>query len=213
MKPDQQSNYWQHGPNESQEVQEPQPQQSGPIVTLSSDEGVDPVVPVTIEEPTPEEAAKVSLREPINWQASEYVHHEKHAGWFALFAVVVLVLLALAIFLMKSWTFAVLIAVMAIAVVVYTRRPPRTLGYALSVKGLYVGDRLYDFSEFKSFGVIHDGTEYSIMLIPTKRFMPGVTVYFPQEAGERIVDMLGARLPMRELRLDVIDKLVRALRL
>ena len=83
----------------------------------------------------------------------------------------------------------------------------------MSAKGLYVGDRLYDLSEFKSFGVIHDGAEFSIMLIPVKRFLPGVTVYFPEVLGEQIVDFLGARLPMQELHLDIIDKVVRKLRL
>jgi len=51
------------------------------------------------------------------------------------------------------------------------------------------------------------------MLIPTKRFAPGVSVYFPDDAGEKIVDILGQRLPMEELKLDVIDIVVRKLRL
>jgi hypothetical protein len=152
-------------------------------------------------------------QEPVRWQASEYIHQEKNALWFLIFGIVVLGLMALAILLMQAWTFAVLIAVMAVAVVVYARRPPRVLTYTLSAKGLYVGDRLYDMSEFKSFGVIHDGAEFSVMLIPVKRFLPGVTVYFPEALGEQIVDFLGARLPMQELHLDVIDKIVRKLRL
>jgi hypothetical protein len=51
------------------------------------------------------------------------------------------------------------------------------------------------------------------MLIPTKRFSPGLSVYFPEEAGERIVDILGTRLPMETLKLDAIDIIVRRLRL
>jgi len=51
------------------------------------------------------------------------------------------------------------------------------------------------------------------MLLPTKRFQPGVSVYFPEEAGEAIVDMLGVRLPMQELHLDAVDKIVRKLRI
>jgi hypothetical protein len=38
-------------------------------------------------------------------------------------------------------------------------------------------------------------------------------VYFPEEAGEKIVDILGQRLPMETLKLDMIDILVRKLRL
>jgi hypothetical protein len=61
--------------------------------------------------------------------------------------------------------------------------------------------------------VIQDGDHHSIMLIPTKRFSPGVSVYFPEEVGEQIVDILGQRLPMENLKLDVIDIVVRKLRL
>jgi len=168
------------------------------------------------EEPVaaPTQDPKLEAGDPINWEAAEYIHMEKGILWFVAFALVVLALIAIDVFLMKSWTFSALVIVMAIAVIVYARRPPRTIHYALSPsKGLYVGERLYHFDEFKAFGMVRDGEHYSIMLIPTKRFAPGVSVYFPEEAGEKIVDVLGSRLPMEDLKLDVIDVLVRKLRL
>jgi len=51
------------------------------------------------------------------------------------------------------------------------------------------------------------------MLIPIKRFAPGVSVYFPDEVGEKVVDILGSRLPMENLKLDMIDIIVRKLHL
>lgn len=151
--------------------------------------------------------------EAVNWQATEYIHQEKGAQWFVIFGIVLAVMLVVAIFLMRSPTFAVLLVVVAVTIVVFAKRPPRILSYSLSNKGLHIGDTLHNFANFKSFGVIHDGAEYSVMLIPTKRFQPGVSVYFPEESGEAIVDMLGSRLPMQDLKLDPIDKLTRFLRL
>ena len=151
---------------------------------------------------------------PVTWTAQEYVHIDKSPIWFVLFVIIVLGFIAIDIFLLKSYTFSALVVVMAVAVVIYTRRPPRTLTYGLSARqGLYVGEKLYHFDEFKSFGLIPDGEHNSIMLIPTKRFAPGVSVYFPTEAGEQIVDILGQRLPMEDLKLDIIDIVVRKLRL
>ena len=151
---------------------------------------------------------------PVTWTAQEYVHIDKSPIWFVLFVVIVLGFIAIDIFLLKSYTFSALVVVMAVAVVIYTRRPPRTLTYGLSARqGLYVGEKLYHFDEFKAFGLIPDGEHNSIMLIPTKRFAPGVSVYFPTEAGEQIVDILGQRLPMEDLKLDIIDIVVRKLRL
>jgi hypothetical protein len=155
----------------------------------------------------------VDLSQPVSWQAQEYIHQEKSGLWFVLFGIIIFVLMALAILLMKSWTFAVLLVVIAVVILFFAKRPPRIMSYSLSNKGLHIGDQLHTFSDFRAFGVIHDGQEYSIMLIPTKRFLPGVSVYFPEEAGEQIVDALGSRLPMQELHLDIVDKIVRALRL
>ncbi len=154
-----------------------------------------------------------SAYQPVHWQASEYINNDKNTKWFVVFGIVVAVLMAVAIFLMQSITFAILIPVMAAALIVYGRRPPRVIDYTLSSQGLHVNDHLYPFAEFKSFGVVRDGKEYSAMLVPTKRFQPGVWVYFPEESGEAIVDILGARLPMRELHLDIVDQLVRKLRI
>jgi hypothetical protein len=142
------------------------------------------------------------------------VHLDKGPWWYILFVVIVIGLIAIDILLLKEWTFSVLVVVMAVALVVYIRRPPRDIQYSLSGRqGLYVGERLYHLSDFKAFGLIKDGDHHSIMLIPIKRFAPGVSVYFPEEAGERIVDILGQRLPMENLKLDAIDVLVRKLRL
>lgn len=156
---------------------------------------------------------EIDLSDPIKWRASEYIHQEKDAKWFILFAIVIAAFMAIAVLLMQSWTFAILLVIIAIMVVVLAKRPPRVMDYALSNDGLHIGETLHKFADFKSFGIIRDGEEFSVMLIPRRRLQPGITVYFPEEAGEDIVDALGSRLPMKDLHLDAIDRLVRKLRL
>lgn len=185
-----------------------------PIVTLTPDPQVIDAVPLKPE--TPGEPAPLSETpeiEPVRWQAQEYIQHDKGQLWFAAFAAAFVALMAIAIFLIQSITFDILVPVMAVALFVYVNRPPRMIDYTLSRKGLHINDRLYPFGEFKGFGVVHDGKEFSVLLLPIKRFKPGVSVYFPEEAGEAIVDMLGARLPMQELHLDIVDRIIRKLRI
>ncbi len=170
----------------------------------------------TVPQETPEAAPVASSvelpqQEPIQWQAPEYIHHEKNPLWFVVFGVVVVALTVVAIFLIKSWTFVILIPVMAAALIAYSHRPPRVMDYVLSGKGLYINDTLHPFAEFKGFGVIQDQTEYSLVFIPVRRFRPSLTVYFPEEKGEAVVDFLGVRLPMQPLKLDAFDKIVRML--
>lgn len=187
-----------------------------PVVTLSPDEPLDDATAFQ-PEPTQQLAEEVQtpsvVEEPVRWQAQEYIQHDKGMLWFVAFAIVTLGMMAIAIFLVQSITFNILVPVMAIALFVYVNRPPRIIDYTLSRQGLHINDRLYPFADYKGFGVIHDGKEYSIMLLPTKRFKPGVSVYFPEASGEAIVDMLGARLPMQTLHLDIIDRIIRKLRI
>jgi len=151
---------------------------------------------------------------PIHWSAGEYINKEKNGPWFVFFAIIVIGLIALDLLLIKSYTFSVLVVVMAIAVIVMSRRAPRLVDYTLSGnQGLYIGEKLYHFSEFKAFSLIDDRGQHSVMLIPIKRFSPGVIFYFPTEVGEKIVDILGARLPMENRKLDVIDIIVQKLKL
>jgi len=155
---------------------------------------------------------KKNVKDIVNWEAEEYLQRSKGAGWYVGFVVVVLGLVALSIVL-KWWTFTALVALSAVALLIYAVRPPRRLHYSLSDKGLSEGGRVYNYEDFKSFGVMQEGDKYAIMLTPKKRFSPRVTVYFPQESGEEIVDAFGMRLPMEEVKLDFLDKIVRMLRI
>ncbi|MCL1839669.1 hypothetical protein FWF89_01555 [Candidatus Saccharibacteria bacterium] len=148
----------------------------------------------------------------VNWEAQEYVVRDKNTGWYIGLVIVGLSFSALAVWL-QQWTFLALIVVSVIAIIVYSSRPPRMLHYSLSNKGLSEGNKLYDFGQFKAFGVMRDDKRFSIVLIPRKRFSPRVTVYFPEAQGEQIVDIFGERLPMEEVKMDFLDKIVRFLRI
>lgn len=206
-------NYWQPEPSDQPDGTQPGVPQDAPVQNYQTEPGIEDES-YQNQEPTPLAQEDTPDNPPITWTAQEYVHIDKGPWWYIFFVIVVLGLIALDIFVLKSWTLSVLVVVMAVALIVYIRRPPRVLTYALSPnQGLYVGEQLYGFDQFKAFGLIRDDGHDSIMLIPRKRFAPGVSVFFPEEAGERIVDILGQRLPMETLKLDLVDVLVRKMRL
>lgn len=149
----------------------------------------------------------------LRWDGTEYLHQERGALWYVVVAVVAVVLIVIALVWFQSVTFAVLVPVMLAALVIYVRRPPTTLHYILSRKGLHVDDRLFPYAQFKSFGVVEHNGHHSVALIPRKRFQIGQTIYFPEEIGEQLVDMLAARLPMKEIKVDLVDRLLARLHL
>lgn len=182
---------------------------------------VDPFVPpekTPISTPTAQqdydEAAESSLEQEIaNWRSKDLIIGEKNKTWYIIFTVVVLALVAIS-WLIGSWSFALLIIVSALALVVVRRQSvSQTVAYSLSNRGFYIDGKLHEFNLFKSFGVLKDGDEFSIIFIPRKRLSPSVSIYFPESDGEKIVDIIGSRLPMEDVKLDVLDKIVRKLKL
>ncbi len=197
------------------EPQEPTPNSDVPteMYTPSATEAEVAPAPATPTEPlaTPQQPATA---EPVHWSANETIDSDRGGLWFVALIIVALALIAGDIFLLKEFTFSILVVVMAAVIILYSHRPARLIDYTLSGdQGLYIGEKLYHFSEFKAFGLIRDQGQHSILLIPVKRFAVGVSVYFPEEAGEKIVDILGSRLPMQDMKLDAIDTIVRKLRL
>ena len=148
----------------------------------------------------------------ISWEAEEYIVRDKNTWWYVGLIAVGLLFSTLAIWL-QAWTFLAVIILSVVALIVYAMRPPRVVHYSLSNKGLSEGDKLYDYDEFKAFGILREGSNFAIVLTPRKRFSPRVTVYFPEMKGEAIVDAFGARLPMEEVKLDMLDKMIKFLRI
>lgn len=152
------------------------------------------------------------MAKTITWEAEEYIVREKTTGWYVGLVVVGLVMVAVAV-LLEAWTFLIVIILSVVALLIYVSRPPRVIKYTLDNEGLKEDEREYAFADFKSFGVLNEAGHYSIVLSPRKRFSTRLTVFFPKAQGEEIVDAFGAHLPMEPVDLDLLDKLIKFLRI
>lgn len=148
----------------------------------------------------------------VSWEAEEYLEQKRNAWWYVGLFVVGIGLCVLSFFL-QWWSFIALVVVCIIAILVTSSRPPRKIQYSLDQEGLTEGGKLHRYDEFRAFGILKEGSHFSAVLIPKKRFALQVKVYFPGGSGEAIVDALGARLPMEEVKLDLLDKIVNFLRI
>ena len=154
----------------------------------------------------------VNNHQEITWEAEEYLVREHNVAWYVGLFIVTAGLCALAIWF-RWWTFLILIILSAIAILISAFRPPRKIKYVLTQDGLLEGNKLHNYNEFRAFGILKEGANYSAVLIPKKRLSINVKVYFPAGSGEAIVDALGARLPREEVKQDILDKIVDFLRI
>lgn len=154
----------------------------------------------------------VKTIQDVSWEGEEYIEHERNVWWYIGLFAIGIGLCILAIFL-QQWSFFALVIVCVVAILIMSTRPPRKLKYSLDKNGLTESGKLHKYSDFRAFGILKEGSHFSAILIPKKRFSMQVKVYFPGTSGEAIVDALGARLPMEEVKPDFLDKIVNFLRI
>ena len=100
------------------------------------------------------------------------------------------------------------------AIIVSSKKPYQELEYKLTPEGLSIQNQLHPYGEFRAFGVNQlDNGLWQLSLIPVKRFGMTVTAFIGEDQGEQIVDILGARLPMEEIRTSFADKLIERFKL
>lgn len=144
----------------------------------------------------------------VQWTASEFIAHDKGAGWYVLVGVGTVVLAAVTYFLSRDRFTPALIVIIGILFGVIGARKPRELTYVIDEQGVTIGDKFYAYSNFKSFSVVQEGGIESIWFAPLKRFMPSLSIYFAPTDEQKIIDTLSQFLPVEARTLDPIDRLM-----
>lgn len=164
----------------------------------------------TPDQPQPQQTA--SAVQEISWSASEYIHHDKGAGWFVIYGLSSIVGITFIYVLTRDYISIVVLSVLAIGFGVFAGRKPETLNYLIDSSGVHIGSKLYPINMFKSFAVVEEGAINSIALIPLKRFMPTIAMYCAPEDEKKIIDSLSTMLPQEERQQDRVDKLMHKIR-
>ena len=95
---------------------------------------------------------------------------------------------------------------------VFAARKPRVLDYQVDNAGVKIGPKFYAYGNFKAFAIVNEGAVESVWLMPLKRFMPILTIYFAPDDEQKIIDVLGNFLPVQSHQPDPIDRLMHQLR-
>lgn len=150
--------------------------------------------------------------EDVMWTATEFVDNHKGTNWYLSLLGVGVLAAAGAYFLLKDLFSAIVIVLAIVAFAVYASRKPRQQQYHLNTFGVQVGNKVYEFHDFKAFSVTHDADVVSVALRPLKRFMPTPTLYVIPEVEDRVIELLSMVMPSEQHRPDAIDSLMRKIR-
>ncbi|MDQ5972002.1 MAG: hypothetical protein QG553_161 [Patescibacteria group bacterium] len=164
--------------------------------------------PAPAAEPVADKTKELS----VSWTASEFVLHQKNSGWYIAWALCSVVGVALVYFITREIFSSVLVAIILLAFGIYSGRKPRTLQYQADGEGVHIGSKTYPYNDFKSFALIDEGVFNSISLVPMKRFMPAISMYYDPRDEEHVLTVLSAYLPFEEGKKDAIDRLMHRIR-
>jgi hypothetical protein len=173
-----------------------------------------PLAPVEAQAVTPQATAvpPTGADGSISWTASEFIAHQKTLGWYALLALVAIIVAASVFLLTKDKISTTVVIVAALAFGFYATRKPRQLEYRLDEYGLSIGPKYYNYDGMRGFTILPEGAFDSIVFTPLQRFGPLITIYYAPEDEEKIVSLLSARLPMEGREPDIIDRFMKRIR-
>lgn len=158
----------------------------------------------------PQQQTKAQYPSSLTWDASEYVENSKGILWLIALIVVFIGIAGVAYWL-QAWSFLVLTVVTGVAMGILAFRPPRTVHYTLSNSGIEIDRKLFKFENYRAFGIIQEGAFFILMLVPIKRFMPDLNIYFKQDDGDQIISIIGSHLPLEDMKPDLVDIAMRKL--
>lgn len=195
-------------PDPAVEVPEPTPPLAPAAPQPEPEQPDVPAAPPTPIENQSSNVAQPSI-ETVSWTASEFVEHQKPQGWYVLLGLGAVVISAVLYFISKDVITVVVVALATVMFGVVGARKPRSLSYAIGPTGVKIGEKSFPYETFKSFSVIEEGAIDSIQLAPLKRFVPPISLYFPPDQEEEIVETLAAYLPHEDRNHDAVDRLMK----
>ncbi|MAZ56370.1 hypothetical protein CL653_01100 [bacterium] len=144
----------------------------------------------------------------VAWEAPEHNHCEKTGDWFWILGIVTVVG-ALTMFFFGNFLFAILILIAGLTIGLVANQEPTLTHFAVSTRGLRVGNSLYPYSTLECFYIDEDNLAGPQLLARSKKmFMSLIVMPIPEEYVDDIESILEVRLPEEHLEEPLAHKLL-----
>ena len=135
----------------------------------------------------------------ITWEAPEHHHTEKGSDWYWALGIVV-ISGAVTMIIFGNVLFGIVILLAGLVTALVSSRQPRLITYAVTLRGVRVGNTLYPYSTLKCFFLNEEYHHHVQLLIHSHHaFTPLIIIPVPDDAVEEIEYMLETRLPEEHL--------------
>jgi hypothetical protein len=102
----------------------------------------------------------------INWEAPEFKHYEKGAGWYV--TLLALAILVVSFFIFQKDIFgAVCVAMLSVLIILFSRHKPKDVKVELNEKGVHFGNLFYPYKQIKHFWIVNNDCHKTLNLETT----------------------------------------------
>lgn len=148
----------------------------------------------------------------IAWESPAFAYYEKSWLWMGGAVLVGLIFLGIFFYLQDYSAMAVVVAGTTVFLQ-QARKKPEDVQYAVDTDGIKVGERLYSWTELKSFWLIDEEHGGHLYLETTSRLLPVRTIHLanvePSEVRARLVQHLPERTTRTE---ELADRILRIIK-
>jgi hypothetical protein len=146
-----------------------------------------------------------------SWRAAEFEVYEKSGRWYIIAALFILALVAYAL-LTNSPIMAITFILLGIVGFIYSQKPPRSVTFAITTKGVLADKELYLYENIFSFWIFYEPMHTKTISLHTKASMlPFVHIPLGKEDPVALREMLLQNIDEIKQDPSLIDTLERVL--
>jgi hypothetical protein len=135
----------------------------------------------------------------IAWEAPEHHHFEKSTDWYWAMGIIAIAS-AVTMIIFGNALFGIAILLAGAATALISSRPPRMVPYAVNLRGIRVGDRLYPYSTIRCFFLDEEHPRNIQLLVESKHhFTPLMVIPVPDDVVDEVEYILESKLPEEHL--------------
>jgi hypothetical protein len=125
----------------------------------------------------------------ISWKAPAHFYVEKKPDWYWAVGIITLAIAVVCLIFGQIIT-GIFVIVAAVALVLHSSRPPKTIYCEINDRGLIIDNALYPFLSLESFWIPHDELPPKLILKSHKAFMPFLVVYIQEVDPESVREIM-----------------------
>ncbi|MBI3232302.1 MAG: hypothetical protein HYZ51_04460 [Candidatus Doudnabacteria bacterium] len=137
----------------------------------------------------------MSNKNSISWQALEFKHYEKNAGWYVTLVSIAILIAGFFIIVQQDYFAAITIMILAALIVYFSRQKPEIVEIHLTSKGLHTGNLHIPYKQIKHFWMV-DKEPHKTVNFETSTFVNRLMIVeLDEQDPEEVRQFLLAYLP------------------